>query len=423
MTAQPPSPLTTASPQQASANSPHARAPGLHPPLLHTLPRNEQWEGPEVEEVDEIGLDEPARRRGWKRLLHPIILFVVLPTLSVAAFEYLVAANQYESTAQFIVKTPQPTNSVSSLGQMLGIGSSSSPADAHSVEAYLLSHDAVDALGRARLVDMFRRPEADQITRLWFAKPEPETLHRFYRGQIDLTTASDSGITTLAVRSFRREDAKALAKDLLKLGERHVNLLNQRMYDEGLSAATRQVREAEALVQKAESDLTAFRQARRDASPEQTGAAQIQLAASLQQQASQARAQFEAMAAVLPPTAPQYSVTARKVASLDRQVAAAKARLAGTDQSLAGGLGEYEDLQMRQQLAAKQFEAAQASFQSAREQLLKQQLYLVPVVEPNFPGKALFPKRLTIVATVFFGLLFAYAIGWLILAGLREHAE
>ncbi|MGI9377962.1 MAG: capsule biosynthesis protein, partial [Tsuneonella suprasediminis] len=66
---------------------------------------------------------------------------------------------------------------------------------------------------------------------------------------------------------------------------------------------------------------------------------------------------------------------------------------------------------------------AQASFQSAREQLLKQQLFIVPVVEPNLPGKALYPKRLSIIAIVFFGLLFAYAIGWLILAGAREHAE
>ncbi|MGI9377340.1 MAG: capsule biosynthesis protein, partial [Tsuneonella suprasediminis] len=285
---------------------------------------------------------------------------MVLPTLLAATFEYLVAADQYESTAQFIVRTPQQSSSVNSLGQMLGIGVSTSTSDAHSVDAYLLSHDAVDALGRVRLINIFRRPEADLVTRLWSGDPEPETLHRFYRGQVDISTASDTGITTLSVRSFRPSDAKAVADDLLKLGERRVNTLNQRMFDDGLSAATRQVSEAEIAVQNIRKEVTTFRQEHRDASPDQTGAAQIQLAAALQQQASQARAQFEAMAAVLPPSAPQYAVTARKVASLDRQVAAAKARLAGTDHSLATGLGEYENLLMRQQLAAKQFEAAQA---------------------------------------------------------------
>lgn len=48
---------------------------------------------------------------------------------------------------------------------------------------------------------------------------------------------------------------------------------------------------------------------------------------------------------------------------------------------------------------------------------------MVRVVEPNLPVKALYPQRLKIVATVFFALALAYAIGWLILAGVREHAS
>ncbi|RIA46298.1 capsular polysaccharide transport system permease protein [Hephaestia caeni] len=396
----------------------------LHPPFLSPFRREEAWAQPQAEvDDDELASDEPPRRRGWRSLLHPFVWVVVLPTLLTAAFEYLVAADQYESSAQFIVRTPQPTESLNSLGQMLGVAGNATNSDVHSVDAYLLSHDAVDALGRPRLITIFRRPEADPATRLWFADPQPETLHKYYRGQVDILTATDTGITTLSVRSFRPEDAKALASDLLKLGERRVNLLNQRMFDAGLASATRQVREAETLVEAAQNELTAFRQTRRDVSPDQTGLAQIQLVTTLQQQTAQARAQLESMAAVLPPSAPQYSATARRLAALERQVGTAKARLAGPGDSLAGGLGEYEGLQMRQQLAAKQFEAAQAGFQSAREQLLKQQLFIVPVVEPNLPGKALHPKRLSIIAIVLFGLMFAYAIGWLILAGVREHAE
>lgn len=372
---------------------------------------------------DESGVDEPLGRKGWRRLLHPFILLVIVPTLLTAAFEYLIASDQYESTAQFIVRTPQQNQSMSSLGQMLGLAGGSANSEAHSVDAYLLSHDAVEALEPARLTAMFRRPEADLVTRLWFADPEPETLLKYYRDKVHVTTATETGITTLSVRTYRIEDAKALADDLLRLGEEHVNALNQRMFDDGLAAANRQVREAEAMVEQVKERMTQFRQARRDADPERTGTAQIQMATALQQQAAQARAQFDAMAAVVPPSAPQYAATARKVAALERQVAAAQARLAGTSSSVAATLGEYEKLQMRQEFAAKRFEAAQSSYQSAREQLLKQQLFIVPVVKPNLPGKALYPKRLTIIAIAFFGLIFAYAIGWLILAGVREHAE
>ncbi|EKU73418.1 MULTISPECIES: hypothetical protein [Sphingomonadales] len=403
-----------------------ARSEALRPLLLSSFPPTEDREQLFGEAADDNGVfdyDEPPPQKGWRRFVHPFLLVVLLPTLVVAGFEYLVAADQYESSAQFIVRTPQQNNSVNSLGQMLGIGAGSTPADVHSVDAYLLSHDAVSALGRDRLVAMFRHTDSDPVTRLWFADPEPETLLKYYRGKVNVTTSSETGITLLSVRGFQRNDAKALADDLLKLGEQRVNLLNQRMFEAGLTAASRQVREAEGAIDEADRQMTEFRQARRDADPERTSSAEIQLATSLQERAAQARAQLDAMAAVLPSSAPQYSATVRRVTALERQVAAVKGRLAGSEGSVAAGLGEYEQLQVRQQLAAKRFEAAQASFQSAREQLVKQQLFIIPVVKPNLPGKSLYPERLTIIAIVFFGLLFAYAIGWLILSGFREHAE
>jgi len=47
---------------------------------------------------------------------------------------------------------------------------------------------------------------------------------------------------------------------------------------------------------------------------------------------------------------------------------------------------------------------------------------VVNVVRPNLPERALFPKASMMIATVFLALLLSYAIGWLMLAGMREHA-
>lgn len=379
------------------------------------------------DDLDPVDMDLPTaavpphRRRRWFQSL--FLVLVLLPTLATAAFQYLVVSDQFESEASFIVRAPQSASPASGLSQMLGMSTGAVPADAHSVAEYLLSHDAIDSLGRATLIAMFRRPEADPATRLWSTAPAPETLLRYYRHQIHIANASETGITALHVRAFRPADAKTLADRLLVLGEIQVGNLNRRMFEDGLKVARRQIVEAEATVEQAQAALTAFRQARRDVDPEKTGSAQIQTAASLQEQAAQARASFEAMAATVPSSAPQYAATARRVAAMERQVAAAQARLAGSHRSVAGGLGDYEHLRLRQEFAAKRYEAAAASFQAAREQLLKQQLFIVPVVKPNLPGKALYPKRLETVATVFFTLAFAFAIGWLILAGVHEHAE
>ena len=38
------------------------------------------------------------------------------------------------------------------------------------------------------------------------------------------------------------------------------------------------------------------------------------------------------------------------------------------------------------------------------------------------PVKALYPERWRVLATLLIGLLLAYSIGWLIVAGVREHS-
>ena len=85
-------------------------------------------------------------------------------------------------------------------------------------------------------------------------------------------------------------------------------------------------------------------------------------------------------------------------------------------------MGGYEKLKLEQGFLAKRYEAAASSLAMAREQAQRQQLYIVHVVEPNVPVKSLYPERWRITLTVLIGTLLLYSIGWLIAAGVREHA-
>lgn len=373
--------------------------------------------------------DRPARSRGreWAAYLRPwrpFLLLVALPTLLIAAYAYLVAADQYESEAHFIVKTNAPSSGgVSGLGQALGLSApASDQSEARSVADYLTSHDAVAALRRSvDLVAAFQRPEADLISRLRGAAPPPETVLKYYRRQVKVTIGSDTGIATLSVRAFRPQDARDIAAKLLELGENRVNTFNQRALENSLSVAKEQLREAEAGVARSQGALTEFRQDGRDIDPERNSVAQIGLSASLQQQLAQARAQLASMSSSVDAHSPQRIALAAQVRALEAQVGAAQARMTGSKGAMATGLGAFESLRLRQQQAAKRYDAAATALEQARSEALKQQLFVVRVVEPNLPVKALYPQRLKLVATVFFGLLLVYAIGWLILAGVREH--
>jgi capsular polysaccharide transport system permease protein len=381
-------------------------------------PQSTQEAGEQISWADR--LTRWGRRNKW------FVLLVLLPTLLVAMYQYLIAADQYQSEAHFVVRTgdASPTPS-SGFSQFLGLGGgmSQSRSDAMSVNDFLDSQQAVDILNkRLNLVERFRRSEADVATQLWFPQPTPETLLKYYRKRVDVRFNQETGITSLHVRSFRPDDSYAIIGELLKLGEERVNLINKRSQTDALSNARRQVAEAETALVDIQGKLTAYRQQRGDLDPEGSGKAQITLVSTLEGQLTAARAQLNAMRGIISPNAPQFVATAAKVRALEAQVAAQRGQLATGGSAIAARLGGYQDLQIRQEFAAKRYEMAAASLEKARNEAIKQQLYIVRVVDPNMPVKSEYPKRGEILLTVFLSLLIAYGIGWLLVAGVREHS-
>jgi len=375
-------------------------------------------------------LDRPgiaAKGKAWINEHRKWCAIVLLPTLLVAAYYYLVASDQYETEAHFVVRSSEtPQAAPSGIGQalsMVGGPNSPSQSDALLVEDYLTSHDAVTALQkRLDLVTMFGRSRADPISGLWSAHPAPETLENYYNGKIDVKINSDDGIAVLKVRAFRPADAMAIINQLLLLSEDRVNAMNRRNYASSVATARRQVDDAVQAAASIQTQLTNFRQRQGDFNPQTTGQARVAMVAQLQSRLAEARAQEMAMAAALSPNSPQLVALRSLVSGLASQVAAENAKIANGPGNVATGLGTYESLQLRQEFAAKQYDMAAAALQKAQEDASKQQLFVLRLVDPNMPVKSLYPKRSRIVITVFLTLLLTYGIGWLIAAGVREHS-
>ena len=362
----------------------------------------------------------------WSRRNRWFLIIVMLPTLLAGLYYYLIAADQYQSEAHFMVKTgdnaPMPSSGFS---QLLGLsgGISQSRADASSVDDYLDSQQVVDQLNaKVNLVERFRRPEADWATRLHFAQPKPETLLKYYRKQVNVKVDPESGLTMLKVRSFRPEDSYVIINQLLRLGEERVNEINRRSQADALSMARRQVAEAEDALVQIQAKMTVFRQQRGDLDPEGSGKAQLGLVTSLQGQLTGARAQLNAMQGIIAPSSPQYVATAARLRALEAQVAGQTGKLTGGGGAIAARIGNYQDLQIRQDFANKRYEVAAANLEKARDTAMKQQLYIIRVVDPNMPVKSQFPERGRVILTIFLSLLVAYGIGWLMVAGVREHS-
>jgi capsular polysaccharide transport system permease protein len=386
---------------------------GHAPPPSHTAAsRPRRWDGWAARAI--------ARRRGF-------LAVVVAPTLVAALYLFGVAARQYESEAHFTVKTAAQSSSnyTTGLAQMFGVSGAMTPSqsESYSVGDYLTSHDAVTALRRRfDLVSMFHRPEADIASRLWDSHPAAEQLLKYYRRQVKVAYASETGITTLKVHAFRAADAQAIAEALLEMGEWRVNVLNQRALDNATRVAERQLNEAEVGLAASQGSMTHLRQSGRDIDPEHSSVADITMLAELRGQLAQSRAQLAAMGGAIQPDSPQYAAMADRVRALQTQMDAEAGKLAGAPDAASRNLSAFESLKLRQDFASKRYEAAATALESARSDALKQQLYVVRVVEPDRPEKALFPQRWLILASVFFAALLTYGVGALIVAGVREHS-
>lgn len=379
-----------------------------------------------VLEPEEFELGWRDRLRGWFSEWKKPLLLIVLPTLIVAGYYYLIAADQYESEAHFSVSQGGAASAAlsSGFGELVGLSAvSQSQVAADNVSDFLRSHDAVTRLAtKLNLLAMFQRPEADVLSRLRSPAPTPELLLKYYRGHVRLHVDSDTGLVTMRVRTFRPADSLALAQSLLAVGEQRINAINARAYNDAVSSARIQLAEAEQEGAQIRQRMTSFRQSRGDIDPNSTGQAQLSLISDLKGQVVAAQARLQAMAGVIAQQSPQYQYQLRQLQVLRSNLAAQSQQLAGGASAIATNIGGFEDLRVRQEFAAKRYDVAAAGLAKAREEARRQQLYLIRVVEPNLPVKSLFPQRARIVLTVFLTLLIVYSIGWLIAAGVREHA-
>ena len=369
----------------------------------------------------------PAMTRlfGDRPVPSSLLLVVALPTLLAAVYFLLIASPRYVSEARFIVRAaaqPQP----SSVGVALqGVGLSPVQTDAFAVHDWMRSRDAVIELSaRANLEEVLGAPGADPFSR-WPRPGEGRTtegLHRAFRRFVSVGYDSTTGISVLRVEAYDPEDSRRLAEALLQGGERLVNRLNERAAADAVAEGARAVDEAEARLAAVQGRLTAFRNRERFIDPQGAAEAGTQLITALSTQLATLRADRAQLAAEAPQS-PQLPSLDGRIAALSRQIAAERAKIAGEADSLAPRVSAYEDLVLERQFADRQLAEATTALVEARQEARRQALYLERVVGPGLPDEATRPRRWRAVLIVFVGALIIWAIGRLLVAGLREHRQ
>jgi capsular polysaccharide transport system permease protein len=358
-----------------------------------------------------------------KRFLrHPFTWFVLAPTLLVTAYFYIIASPQYVSEARFVVRSRAEAPQLS-LGAMFSAaaGGGGAVGDANSVRDFLISHDAVmRAQERVDLIAIWQRDDADFFARL--QHDDPERLTKFYNTMVSASLDTATGVTTLRVRSFRPEDSRAIAVALLSLSETLVNSLSERAREDALRIARAEILVAEQRVADSRNALMRFREQQQDLDSAGTAVAAAQTISAMEGALTAAQAELRERMAFMRPDNPALQVTRNRIDALERQINVERTRRTQGDGTLAQQLGTFERLMLEREFADRQLASATASLEAARIDAQRQQIYIARVVEPNLAVYPLYPRKLIGVGSVFLGLSVAFGIGWLLVAGMREHA-
>jgi capsular polysaccharide transport system permease protein len=365
-----------------------------------------------------------------RRLPHisPVFLLAVfLPTVLATIYYGLIASDVYISESRFVIRSPQRQTSTNGLGTLLqGVGFSRAQDDTYPVHDFMLSRDALKRLDeQLAFAQVYSSTGLDRFSRFggleWWDKSF-EALHRYYQKHVTIELDTASSISTLIVKAFDADTADRINTLLLEMGERLVNQLNERASQDMIRFASSEVAVAEAKAKSAALALSTYRNEKGIFDPNKQSGLQLEGVLRLQGELIAAKTQLAQLRSMSQDN-PQIPVLQKRVDTLDAAIRAENAKVAGTDHSFSIRAAEYERLSLDQAFADKQLTIALASLEQARNEAIRQQLYLERIVQPNKPDYAVEPRRFrAVVATFALGMI-AWGVLSMLIAGVREHRD
>lgn len=352
-------------------------------------------------------------------------LTVAVPTaLSIGYFGFM-ASDVYTSESRFVVRSPEKQGT-SALGLMLkGAGFSSNPSETYTVQDYILSRDALKALNdELGLGKALGSTEVDVFSRFAALDGDGsfEALYRYYQKKVQVQTDSSSGISILTTRAFNAEDALNTNRKLLELSEVLVNRLNERGRQDMIKFASAEVAQAAAKAKAAGILLTDYRTKYGVIDPERQANAQLLQLTKIQDDLLATTTQLSQLQAFTPDN-PQIPALNNRAKVLRAEIDKENRQITGEQASLVKKATDYQRLLIDRDLAEKQLASALVSLESARNEALRQQVYLERIAQPSLPDIATEPRRVrSILATLVFGLV-AWGVLGMLLAGVREHRD
>jgi capsular polysaccharide transport system permease protein len=379
----------------------------------------------DVESPSDVAM--PVRRRPW--LLLSFLVCVVVPALLSDIYLVFIASDQYVAEARAVVRSAEQESAAQSALASSGSGSSSMSfsvvtPNAYIVTNYIHSRAMVDDLGKVvDLREIFRRPEADFWARLK-KDASIEDLVDYWKQMVTTYVDGPSGIVTVKVRAFRREDALMLAEAVLKLSETLVNEISERARRDSMAFAEREVVRADGRVRAALIELRRYRDEAGLIDPVKTADETAKLLMQLMTEKIRLESDLFVASRSMTRDAPSVQNLSARIEIIESQIAKLKANLTGESpemRNVAAKLARFEELEVQRQFAERLYTMAQDGLERARVTAERQSVYLTVFVPPALPEDSTVPRRLAFSILLPLAFLVLWSIAALTWASVQDH--
>ncbi len=359
-------------------------------------------------------------------LIRSFLLFVVAPSAVFFLYLALWQSSGYVAEAKVTVRGAQEqrqaTSETAALIGKLGSTSKTTVQDSWIVLNYIKSTAIINDLGgRPYLEKYFAAGDIDYFSRLSHDRTI-EDLLKYWLKRVAVSVDTVSSVLTLKVEAFRAQEARAIAQDIVERSERLVNNMTLRSRNDALERARQEVSLAADKLVAARNKTTEFR----DRSAMIDPASRVQSVSELITKLTMDKITIEnsltTLQGSLGPDAPTQRVQRAKLATITQQIDDLRKSLtdAQNDSAVSSLIASYERLKLDEQFNERMYTIAQNSYERARQELEKQQLYLVTIVPPSAPESATYPKVIASTLLLFGALTVFWAIISLIVASATD---
>ena len=278
---------------------------------------------------------------------------LVLAASFLLIFYYaLIASPRYVTESQFVVKQSGATETAL-MGLAAFAGTSSSTRDALILKEYIQSREMAEALeANIGLKAHFQDNQWDSISGLKSPATTEEYVE-YYQNHINVRHDELSEIIYVEAQAFDKKFSLLLGEKILKLSEQFINSLGDKMAQEQLAYAQKEVERLHTNMKRQQQLLLGFQNKNQLYSPEQQGGALLSAINELQASIIQSEAKLKEFKTVMRDDAAEVVSQNNLIMSLKQQLKEEQAKLTSDDQKSLNSINaSYQEIKLGGELSS-----------------------------------------------------------------------